>query len=243
MNMTCIVVDDEPLALRLMEDHISKLPHLKLLGSFSNPLQALVAVGKLSPDIIFLDIQMPEITGIHFMEIVQHNHSKVIITSAYPEYAIEGYEHNVADYLLKPISFQRFLKAVEKVRKLVQPVNALMPVTENVAPLPTSGGYIFVKVENKLVRVELDNILYIEGLKNYVLIHTIQERIMSLQVMKQLEETLPPNRFVRIHKSYIVAINKINSVEKQQLVIGDKIIPIGATYAEKFFQALEGLKS
>ncbi|HSC52149.1 MAG TPA: LytTR family DNA-binding domain-containing protein [Phnomibacter sp.] len=241
MNLTCITVDDEPLALRLLADHISKLPNLKLLGSFTNPLEALVAVGKLSPDIIFLDIQMPELNGIQFMQIVEQSKSKIIVTSAYPEYAIAGYEHNVADYLLKPVPLQRFIKAVERVRTMLKPSS--QPIVQDAhIKLPHSGGYIFVKVENKLMRVELDNILYIEGLKNYVYIHTDQNKILTLQVMKQLEELLPSNRFVRVHKSYIVAINKIKSVERIQLIIGDTKIPVGATYAERFFKILEGLK-
>jgi DNA-binding LytR/AlgR family response regulator len=172
------------------------------------------------------------------MKLLQ-NRAQVVITSAYEQYAIEGFEHNVTDYLLKPISFERFYKAAEKAYNLKNPTRKI----ERKQDLyPPTGGYIFVKVETKMVRVELDDILYIEGLKNYVSIYTKAQRIVTLQVMKQLEEILPPNRFVRVHKSYIIALDKINSIERQEIYIGDRIIPIGITYQEHFFKMLESRK-
>ena len=173
------------------------------------------------------------------MQLLQ-NRAQVIITSAYQEYAIEGFEHNVVDYLLKPISFERFYKAVEKAYNLKNPAQKLNRSQEM---LPDTGGYIFVKVETKMVRVELDDILYIEGLKNYVSIYTKTQRIVTLQVMKQLEEVLSPNRFVRVHRSYIVALDKITSIERQEIYIKDRIIPIGNTYQEHFFKLLETRKA
>jgi DNA-binding LytR/AlgR family response regulator len=237
--LRCLVVDDEPLAIKLLEDHISSVPFLSLVQTYTNPLEALVSINATPVDLIFLDIQMPQLNGIQFMQLLQ-NRAQVIITSAYHQYAIEGYEHNVVDYLLKPIAFERFYKAVEKAYSLKNP-NATVAKPEELHP--TTGGYIFVKVETKMVRVELDDIFYIEGLKNYVSIYTKTQRIVTLQVMKQLEEVLPPNRFVRVHKSFIVALDKINVIERQELHIKDQIIPIGNTYLEHFNKLLEKRKA
>ena len=202
-------------------------------------MEGLISINSNPVDLIFLDIQMPQLSGIHFMQLLQ-NRSQVIITSAYQEYAIDGFEHNVVDYLLKPISFERFYKAVEKAHNLKNPGRKIEASPEM---HPATGGYIFVKVETKMVRVELDDILFIEGLKNYVSITTKTQRIITLQVMKQLEEILPPNRFVRVHKSYIVALDKINAIERQEIHIKDRIIPIGITYQEHFFKLIEARKA
>ncbi len=237
--LQCLVIDDEPLAIKLLEDHIGKVPFLKLAGSNSNPLEALIAFNQAPVDLIFLDIQMPQLNGVQFMQLLQ-NRAQVIITSAFQEYAIEGFEHNVVDYLLKPISFERFYRAVEKAWKLKHPATHL-PASPEI--FPATGGYIFIKVETKMVRVELDDILYVEGLKNYLSIYTKTQRILTLQSMKQLEETLPPNRFIRVHKSYMVALDKINTIERQEILIGNTIIPIGSTYADNFFNMLNRLKA
>ncbi len=236
--LRCIIIDDEPLAIKLLEEHISMVPFLKLGNTFSNPLEALVSLNTEPADLIFLDIQMPQLNGIQFMQVLQ-NRARVIIASAYQEYAIEGFEHNVVDYLLKPIAFGRFYKAAERAYKLENPL-AIVSTQQEIQP--ATGGYVFIKVENKMVRVELDDILYIEGLKNYVAIHTKTQRIITLQVMKQLEEVLPINRFVRVHKSYMVAMDKINAIERQEIYIKDRVIPVGQTYAEYFNKKLEGRK-
>ena len=236
--LKCLVIDDEPLAIKLLQDHIGKVPFLELSGSNSNPLEALITLNQNPVDLIFLDIQMPQLNGVQFMQLLQ-NRAMVIITSAYQEYAIEGFEHNVVDYLLKPISFERFYRAAEKAYNLKNPTARIGASGEL---HPATGGYIFIKVETKMVRIELDDILYIEGLKNYVSIFTKTQRIVTLQTMKQLEEILPPNRFVRVHKSYIVALDKINTIERQEIYIKDKIIPIGITYSEHFFKLLERKK-
>lgn len=236
--LKCLVIDDEPLAIQLLEDHINRVSFLQLSATFINPLEALISLNKNPVDLIFLDIQMPQLNGVQFMELL-HNRAMVVITSAYQEYAIEGFEHNVIDYLLKPISFERFYRAVEKAYNTKHP-NATINTHKEL--FPTKAGYIFIKVENKMVRVELDDIIYIEGLKNYVSIFTKTQRIITLQVMRQLEEILPPGRFVRVHKSFIIALDKINSIERQEIYLKDKIIPIGNTYAENFYKVLEGLK-
>jgi DNA-binding LytR/AlgR family response regulator len=237
--LKCMVIDDEPLAIQLLANHISRIPFLELANSFNNPMEALISFNAEPVDIIFLDIQMPQLTGIQFMKLLQ-NRAQVVITSAYEQYAIDGFEHNVTDYLLKPIGFERFYKAVEKAYNLSNPTHKLDTKQDL---YPETGGYIFVKVETRMVRVELDDILFIEGLKNYVSICTKGQRIVTLQVMKQLEEILPPNRFMRVHKSFIVALDKISSVERQEIYIGDRIIPIGITYQEHFFKMLDGKKA
>ena len=236
--LKCMVIDDEPLAIQLMENHIAQVPFLELSSKFKNPLEALISLNTTPVDLIFLDIQMPQLTGIQFMKLLQ-NRAHVIITSAYQEYAIDGFEHNVVDYLLKPISFERFYKGVEKANNLKNPASPVERVQEF---YPATGGYIFIKVETKMVRVELDDILFIEGLKNYVSIQTKTKKIVALQVMKQLDEILPSNRFLRVHKSYIVALDKIDSVERQEIYIKDRVIPIGITYQEVFFKLLEAKK-
>jgi DNA-binding LytR/AlgR family response regulator len=236
--LKCMVIDDEPLAIQLLENHIGKVSFLKLTNTFNNPLEALISLNTTPVDLIFLDIQMPQLNGVQFMKLLQHR-AHVIITSAYQEYAIEGFEHNVVDYLLKPISFERFYKAVEKANKLKDPAQPLGRAPDF---YPATGGYIFIKVETKMVRIELDDILFIEGLKNYVSIQTKTKKIITLQVMKQLEEILPPNRFVRVHKSYIIALDKINSIERQEIYIHDRVIPIGITYQESFSKLLEAKK-
>jgi DNA-binding LytR/AlgR family response regulator len=237
--LKCMVIDDEPLAIQLLANHISKVSFLELTGTYTSPMDGLIAFNANPVDLIFLDIQMPQLTGIQFMKLLQ-NRAQVIVTSAYEEYAIEGFEHNVTDYLLKPVSLDRFYKAVEKAYNLKNPTHKL-EVSKDL--YPATGGYIFVKVETKMVRVELNDILFIEGLKNYVSIYTSTQRIVTLQVMKQLEEILPPNRFVRVHKSFIIALDKINSIERQEIHIKDRIIPIGITYQEHFFKLLENKKA
>jgi len=236
--LKCLVIDDEPLAVQLITNHIANVPFLELTGTFNNPMEALIDLHTHPVDLIFLDIQMPQLNGIQFMQLLQ-NRAMVIITSAYQEYAIQGFEHNVVDYILKPIAFERFYKAAEKAYTLKNPVQKPEQPRENA---PASGGYIFVKVETRMVRIELDDILFIEGLKNYVSIQTITQRIVTLQTMKQLEEILLTNRFVRVHKSYIVALNKINSIERQEITVKDRIIPIGITYQETFSKLLETRK-
>ena len=239
LMLKCMVIDDEPLAIQLLKDHIGRVPFLQLESMYNNPMEALVEFNSNPVDLIFLDIQMPQLNGVQFMQLL-HNRAQVIVASAYQEYAIEGFEHNVVDYLVKPIAFERFYRAVEKAYNLKNPTQKLNKAQEM---LPATGGYIFIKVETKMVRVELDDILFIEGLKNYVSIYTKTQRIVTLQVMKQLEEILPSNRFVRVHKSFIVAIDKINSIERQEIMIKERIIPIGNTYQEHFYKLLETRKA
>ncbi|SHN17213.1 LytR/AlgR family response regulator transcription factor [Mucilaginibacter sp. OK098] len=237
----CLIVDDEPLALHILEDYISKIPFLQLVKATTNPIEALTLVQEKLVDLVFLDVQMPELTGIQFLRIA-NGKAKVILTTAYPQYALEGYELDVIDYLLKPIAFDRFFKSVQKAQAVLQPAAA--PVQSEPAPQQKQqdllSDFIFVKTEHKIQKVYLNNILFIEGLKDYISIFTPAERIITLQNMKKMEDALPEKHFIRVHKSYIVSINKIDSIERSRIFIGDKVIPVGDTYREEFFKIVDG---
>lgn len=236
----CLIVDDEPLALDIIEDYISKIPFLTLYKRLQNPIEALSLVQEEKIDLVFLDVQMPELTGIQFLKIA-NNKCKVILTTAYPEYALDGYEHNVVDYLLKPIAFDRFYKAAQKAQDLLCNVPSQpMPVAETTTVTNSfTHDFIFVKTEYKIQKIYLDDILFIEGLKDYISIYTKTERIITLQSMKKIDEGLPNHLFVRVHKSYIVALDKIESIERSRIMMGDKVIPVGDTYRDAFFKMIE----
>jgi DNA-binding LytR/AlgR family response regulator len=209
-----------------------------------NPIEALQIVQGGGIDLVFLDIQMPELTGIQFLKIAG-NKCNYILTTAYPQYALESYDLNVSDYLLKPIAFDRFYKAVEKVHNQVKPVEIPASVAQPiVTPAPFSGSpnpvqdYIFVKTEHKIQKIYLHDILFIEGLKDYISIFTKDERVITLQSMKKMEEALPQSQFIRVHKSYIVAVDKIESIERSRITINQKIIPVGDTYRDEFFRVI-----
>lgn len=229
----CVIVDDKPLAIDILTDYISKVPFLSLVHSSVNPLDALEFVRNNTTDLIFLDIQMPELTGIQFMNILQGK-CKVILITAYTEYALEGYEHDVVDYLLKPVPFDRFYKAVEKARKIISADSVPVNNTGKVAS-PALAEDLFVKTEYKIQRVPLESILFIEARQNYIAIITADKQVLTLQNIKAIEEKLPADRFSRVHKSYIVAVNKIDIIEKSSIQINKHLIPIGDAYRDAFF--------
>ncbi|MFD0795184.1 LytR/AlgR family response regulator transcription factor [Mucilaginibacter litoreus] len=235
----CLVVDDEPLALSILEDYISKVPFLQLVKATTNPIEALTMVQDGGIDLVFLDVQMPELTGIQFLKIA-NGKTKVILTTAYPQYALEGYELDVLDYLLKPIAFDRFYKSAQKAQGIIQPAAKPVSAPEPIAQDDFMSDFIFVKTEHKIQKVYLHDILFIEGLKDYISIFTPNERIITLQNMKKMEDALPEKHFIRVHKSYIVSINKIDSIERSRIFIGDKIIPVGDTYRDDFFKIVDG---
>ncbi len=245
MNLSCIIVEDEPLARQLLEQYVRKVPHLELLKAFSNPLEALDFLRNNEVDILFSDIQMPEITGITLLKILQKK-PLIILTTAYSEYAIEGYELDVIAYLLKPITFEKFLKAVEKATQIK---NEKQPVIEEKKSLYTEGvaqavsndiqPFIFVKDGTKLVKIRLPDILYIEGLKDYVSIYTREKKIVTLQTLKSLETQLPDNQFIRIHNSYIVSLEGIDAIDKERVQIGKSFLPISDTYRKAFKEFIE----
>ena len=235
MKLNCIIIEDEPLARNLLVDYVSKVPTLNLVQAFGNPLEALEVLRAQPVDILFLDVQMPQLTGISLLKVLQ-NKPMVILTTAYSEYALEGYELDVADYLLKPVTFERFLKAVDKVTQRLSGESKASPVTTEMQVLP---DFVFVKDGTKSVKITLAEILYIEGLKDYVTIHTKQQKITTLQRMKTLEEQLPADKFIRIHNSYIVAVQAIDVVQKNEVQIGAASLPIGDTYRKTFREFIE----
>lgn len=245
MILKCIAVDDEPLALDIIEDYISKVPFLELVKRTENAIEALQMVQAGGIDLVFLDIQMPDLTGIQFLKIAS-GRANYILTTAYSQYALESYDLNVSDYLLKPIAFDRFYKAVEKVRNQMQKEEVAAPVTpepvQNTSSAPAAPvqDFIFVKTEHKIQKIQLADILYIEGLKDYISIFTKSERVITLQNMKKMEETLPKGEFIRVHKSYIISLDKVESIERSRISIAGKIIPIGDTYRDEFFKLIEG---
>lgn len=235
--LSCLIVDDEPLARNLLTEYVRKVPYLQLVDACSNPLAASEILRNKTVDILFLDIQMPEITGITLLKTLQKK-PLVILTTAYSEYAIESYDLDVLDYLLKPITFERFLRAVEKAghRLSVKPTSSTSveaPVAE------TKDSFVFVKDGTKLVKVRLDDILYVEGLKDYVTIHTRQQKIVTLQRLKNLEEQLPAHKFIRIHHSFIVALNAIDAVHKGEVQVGAVSLPISDSYKKTFKDFIE----
>ena len=234
MNLKCLIVDDEPLARNLLVEYVRKVPHLDLVGSCSSPLEAIEVLRNHSVDLMFLDIQMPEITGTTFLRTLRKK-PMIILTTAYSEYALESYELDVVDYMLKPITLERFLRAVDKAdeRSRVPQVTVVKQVQESVQP------FVFVKDGTKLVKIRWEEILYIEGLKDYVTIHTRQQKIVSLQRLKLMEETLPSDQFIRIHNSFIIALQAIDSVHKDKVQIGTVFLPISDSYRKSFREFIE----
>jgi DNA-binding LytR/AlgR family response regulator len=237
--LTCLIVEDEPLARNLLTEYVKKVPFLNLVKACSNPMEALEVLRNNSIDILFLDIQMPEITGITLLKILQKK-PMVILTTAYSEYALESYELDVVDYLLKPITFDRFLKAVDKAsQRLKLPASPPLPsAPEKVATEP-SADFVFVKDGTKLVKINFADILYVEGLKDYVTIHTRLQKVISLQRLKSLEMQLPADRFIRIHHSYIISLKAIDAIHKGEVQIGSAMIPISDTYRKAFKEFIE----
>ena len=223
---TCIIIEDEPLALEKTKDFVSKVPFLQLSATFDNALTGLAYLNNNKVDILFLDINMDELTGIELLQSSKIT-SQVIITTAYQEYALKGYELQITDYLLKPFAFNRFLQAVNKAQDNI--------ANRNVDALP---DFIFVKTENRLEKIMLNEIVYIEGMRDYLRIHTINKKVMTLQNFSEFEKLIPSNIVCRVHKSYMVALNKIESIERNRIKIADQMIPISETYKEFFFQLI-----
>lgn len=230
MKINCIAIEDEPLALKKIKDFISQVEYLNFVEGFDNPVKAVGYLKDNSVDLIFLDIRMKKLTGIQFLESLKAK-PKVIITSAYDEYALKGYELDVSDYLLKPFEFDRFLKSVEKVYNELFKKN-----------IGQHQDYIFVKTEYRIERIELNNILYIQGMKDYLQICTTENKVMTLQSFKNLIQVLPESEFVRVHNSYIVSISKIESIERNRIKIANNLIPISDSYKNAFYNLLQEKK-
>src|SRR6218665_223873 len=226
MNFNCIIIEDEPLALERTRSYVLKLPYLNLLATFDNATDALVFLRSNAVDLIFLDINIGEFSGIQLLETADIR-AEVIITTAYNEYALKGFDLHVTDYLLKPFTFVRFLQAVDRAQ-------ANLTKGESSA----DKKFIFVKTEYRLEKLMLNEILYIEGMRDYRRIHTLTKKIMTLQTFRPFEEEIPASTICRVHKSFMVAIDKIDSVERDRIRIKDVLIPISETYKKPFFELI-----
>lgn len=230
--MTCLAVDDEPLALDLLEDNIRKVTSLKLVGKCSNAIEANLFLQEHPVDLLFLDIQMPGISGIQFLQGLSKAPPMVILITAYEKYAVEGYNLDVVDYLLKPVSFERFLKAINK---------ASDKVKGKVQTAIAKADYLFVNSEYNLIRIDLNDIAYVEGLKDYVKIFLVSSPrpVITRMSMKSLEEKLPPERFVRVHKSFIIALSKIESIRKGRISLLKALIPISEHFKDNLYRFID----
>ena len=227
MKINCIIIDDEPLARKGLREYVQDVDFLNLVGEFDNAVKATESLANENVQLLFLDIHMPKITGIDFLKSL-HNPPLVILTTAYPQYALDGFDLNVLDYLLKPISFDRFLKAVMKAR-------------EQLSGKPSSStreDYVFIKAENKLVKIFYHDILFVEALQNYVTIYTSGKKYITYLTFKSMEESLPSDEFIRVHKSYLVSASKIESIEGNIIRIGQHEIPISRAVKEEVMEKL-----
>ena len=230
MKINCIIIDDEPLARKGLKEYIMDVDFLELLGEFENPLKASAVLEGGQVQLIFLDIQMPKINGLEFLRSLK-DAPPVILTTAYPQHALDGFELNALDYLLKPISFPRFLSAAMKAKEyyLIRNQNA---------SIGTSPAYFFIKADNKLVKIDYDEILYVEALQNYVTIHTNDRKYITYLTFKAIEEYLPSEQFIKTHKSYIVSASKIDSIEGNDIRIGVNHIPISRNLKDEVMDRL-----
>ena len=227
--LTCIALDDEPLALQVITKYVDKIYFLECKGTFTDAEEARQYLQNNQVDILFLDIQMPDISGIEFAKSLNARHTAVIFTTAFSDYAIEGFNVDAVDYLLKPIEYDRFLKGVYKAKEYV----------DYLSNQELSQGYIFVKSDYQMVKIFLKDILFIEGLDDYIKIYLPQRSILTLMTLKTIMQKLPPKEFLRVHRSYIVPVSKIENVSKSRLRIGEKEIPIGISYSDGFFSSME----
>lgn len=225
-KLSCIIIEDEPLALEKTKDFVEKVPFLHLSATFDNALTGLSYLNNHKVDLLFLDINMDELTGIELLESTRIQ-SQVIITTAYQEYALKGYELQITDYLLKPFEFNRFLQAVNKAQE-----NLVKKKLDNPA------DFIFVKTENRLEKIMISEIIYIEGMRDYRRIHTTTKKVMTLQNFSEFERLIPASLVCRVHKSFMVAVSKIESIERSRIKIADQLIPVSDTYKDTFFQLI-----
>ncbi|MFO7722942.1 MAG: LytTR family DNA-binding domain-containing protein [Bacteroidales bacterium] len=240
VTIRCVAVDDEPLALEKLKGFIAKVRFLELAGAFQSAIEAMQFIKTNPVDMMFLDIQMDDLTGIQFLEIMKER-PQVVLTTAYSEYALKGYELDVADYLLKPISFERFMQAVNRVADKLK-LTGNSPEDQTLlqqSPYWAVKDFILVKADYHMEKVVFREILYIEGMKDYLGIVTTQKRIMTLMNFSTIEELLPPVGFCRIHKSYIIALDKIDKIDRNHIIIQKERIPIGETYRKAFFEHLK----
>lgn len=233
MVLKCAIIDDEPLAVELLASYVAKIPFMELKGKYNNAVEAMNGLNENAVDVAFLDIQMPELNGLELSRMLPET-TRIIFTTAFEQYALDGFRINALDYLLKPISFSDFLEACNKALTWFKMANA--------TPSEPEPESIFVKSEYKLLQIQLDDIRYIEGLKDYVKIYTESRPrpVLSLMNMKAIEQMLPSSRFIRVHRSYIVAKNKIQEIERNRIVFGQTYIPVGDSYKQAFQDFING---
>jgi len=238
--MKCIAIDDEPFALDLITGYILKTPFLEFAGGFTNPFKAISYIMNNSVDLLFLDINMPELSGIQLLKSLS-TVPKVVFTTAYSEYGAESYDFDAVDYLLKPVKYERFLKAVNKVIDISKKENDKNQIIKNELVKEQPNGFIFIKSGTQKTKVSFDEILYIEGAGNYMNFFTANKKIMSLYTMNEIIELLPSSQFIRIHKSYIISIKHIAVIEKARVIINKTPVPIGITYREQFSKLINNM--
>jgi DNA-binding LytR/AlgR family response regulator len=236
MKLSCFIIDDEPLAIEVIENHISKIEGVEVKATFQNAVKAFQALRESQVDLLFLDIQMPRLTGIELLRTLK-NPPKVIFTTAYREYALEGFELDVVDYLLKPISFERFLRAVDKVFDLQRPESTSVVMPQNAGEAPS---YVFVTSDKKNIKICLDEIEYIESKRDYILIKTCNKEVLTHQTITYMDERLPNEQFLRVHRSFIINLEKMDSWSSTEVEVSGTQIPIGRTFKR---EAISSLKS
>lgn len=242
MKINCVAIDDEPLALDIISQYCEKVSYLRLLKTFTNPVASIDYLKSNKIDLLFLDIQMEQLTGIQLLNVIK-SQPLVIFTTAYDSFAVLGYELDVVDYLLKPISFERFLKATSKAYEKLYTENGVASETTVIVNDNIKHDYFFIKTDAKMQKVNFNDLLYIEGQGDYLRVFTENEKYMTIMNFKQLEEILPYEHFVRVHKSFMVALSKIEFVERNRIKIKDQLIPIGDSYRTQFFKAIENRSS
>ena len=239
--MNCIIIDDEPLAIDILMGYCDKLDFTKVIGTFTNPLESITTIKESKVDLIFCDIEMPQMSGLDFINSLE-NRPLCIFTTAYHRYAVEGFDLNAVDYLVKPIPYQRFIKAVSRAKELMS--NKKDSIDQNFfsshGETNESRKFIFVKSEYETIKIDLDDIEYIQGLKDYLKIHIVDtnKTVLTLMNFKEMQEKLPSNQFLRVHKSYIVNVNLIKTIQRNRIVIKDMYIPIGERYKSEFLSNL-----
>ncbi|WP_421944038.1 LytR/AlgR family response regulator transcription factor [Pedobacter sp.] len=234
MKIRCIIIDDKPLAVDLLKDYVKKIPFLELEAATTDAILGLELIRSGNIDLAFLDIQMPQLNGLQLVKLANKK-VKVIFTTAYADYALDGFEHDAVDYLLKPIGFERFYQAAEKALRSLGATDTRNHVSE---PMP-SKAFLFVKSEHRIHKIDLADIIFIESLENYVSIITPREKVLSLQTMKRMEEQLPSKDFIRVHRSFIISVKQISHIEKNNIFLSDgAIIPIGPGYRDNFFNVI-----
>ncbi|WP_299825685.1 LytTR family DNA-binding domain-containing protein [uncultured Pontibacter sp.] len=238
-KLTCYIIDDEHLAQEILEEYVSKVHFLELKGIFMSPLEAAAQIDRDKPDLLFLDVNMPDLDGLSFIPMLNPK-PMIILTTAYDQYALKAFELEVKDYLVKPFSFERFYKGVLRLYQ-EQCARQHPEKKESIAEQKHEQEYIFLKVGHRIQKISTREILFVEGMKDYLRIHTTKDKIMTLLSFAKLEELLPAQDFARVHRSFMVAIDKIDHIEKNRIWIGEQVIPISDSYSESFYRKLRGL--